>query len=392
MQISCRKNYAFAVLSAFLLMGAEQNLSVGYAAELDCHVSQSCSLVRSTIEKPDIEVPNANPSEANIRILIASPDSFNPSLYIPPPPPATLRDFILSPEPEPPIPSYAKLDSLTINFRNDSDNFNQRNQIFESTFRWLWDDGSVLLMKTGYNSFDLEGITSVRNIPLQIGWEQKLGSVNLLMNLGIDTFDSLPTTVNFDATTNLPILPGVTIFGFIEQKPYKFNAATLNNQIATRRFGPNIYWQIDPSTSFFSLYRWGNYNDNNNEQQSFSRLERKLGEFSLAANLFTWAYDRNAQPTSGYFSPPDFLVYNGELAWEGDIFSLLHCRLATSMGEQRLSGSFAPAVSYQARCTAKISPSIEADLGYTFSNVRSLDTGGSAYNNTSLEGHLRVKF
>lgn len=392
MQISCRKNYAFAVLGAVLLMGAEQFLSVVYAAESDCHVLQSCSLVRSTIEKPDIEVPSADPSQVKTRVLIASPDSFNPSLYIPPPPPAPLRDFILSPEPEPPIPSYAKLDRLTINFRNDSDNFNQRNQIFESTFRWLWDDGSVLLMKTGYNSFDLKGITSVRNIPLQLGWEQKLGSLNLLMNLGIDTFDSLPTKVNFDATASLPIFPGATIFGTIEQKPYKSNAPTLNNQISARRFGPQIYWQIDPSTSFFSSYRWGNYSDNNNEQQSFSRIERKLGEFSIAVNLFTWVYDRNAQSTSGYFSPPDFLVYNGELAWEGDILSLLHCRLVTSMGESRLNSSFSPALTYQARCTAEISPSIEVDLGYAFSNVKALDTGGSAYNNRTIEGQLRVKF
>ncbi len=38
------------------------------------------------------------------------------------------------------------------------------------------------------------------------------------------------------------------------------------------------------------------------------------------------------------------------------------------------------------------SPSVEADFGYGFSNVRNRDTGGSAYNNQSFTGQLRVKF
>jgi hypothetical protein len=136
----------------------------------------------------------------------------------------------------------------------------------------------------------------------------------------------------------------------------------------------------------------GSYNDGNFEQQSFSRLERKIGQFSVAANVFNWIYTRDVQETSGYFSPPDFLVINGEVAFEGNVFENLRCRLATALGRQRLSGEWTSGNSYQARCTAKFSPNVEADFGYGYSNVRNRDTGGSAYNNQSFTGQLRIRF
>ncbi len=138
--------------------------------------------------------------------------------------------------------------------------------------------------------------------------------------------------------------------------------------------------------------RLGNYNDGNSEVQSFSRLERKIGQFFVAANLFTWNYGDDFERKSGYFSPQDFLVYNAEAGWEGDVSKFLRCRLAANLGRQRLKGEFDNANTYQARCTVKLSPNIETDLGYNFSNVRNLDTGASAYNGNSITGQLRVKF
>ncbi|WP_143167776.1 hypothetical protein [Chroogloeocystis siderophila] len=138
--------------------------------------------------------------------------------------------------------------------------------------------------------------------------------------------------------------------------------------------------------------RWGSYNDGNSEWQSFSRLERQFGQFSVAANLFTWNYTNDFERTSGCFSLPDFLVYNAEVAWEGDVFNFLRCRLAANLGQQRLRGEMDNANSYQARCTAKISNDIEADLDYSFSNARNQDTGGSAYGGSSLTGQVRISF
>lgn len=343
-------------------------------------------------------------------ILIAAPENFNPGLRLPPPTPPAL--------PKPP-PTYiepveamvakrtafgiAVLESIQTDFRNDTDNFGQNNLFIEPTAQFRLSNGNKILFKTGFNFFEQRGVESITNIPFQIGWEGKIGQVTLQTAAGVDLFNRLPTAINLNAKVEAPILPpkvsssgrllsGLILSANLEQGPYKSNARTLENQITAWRFGPNLYWQIDRDTSLFSSLRLGNYNDDNSEIQSFSRLERKFGQFSLAANLFTWSYDRDLERTSGYFSPPDFLVYNAEVAWEGDISDFLRCRLSANLGRQRLKGEFDNANTYQSRCTVKLSPNVEADLGYSFSNVRNRDTGTSAYDGNSLTGQLRIKF
>ena len=323
-------------------------------------------------------------------IILASPSQLNPSLRLPDPEPLPIEKPTITPKKEPTMVDYAVLDRMTTNFQNDDDKSGQRSQIIEPTWKWRFKDGTIIGLQTGFNSFDLTGKKSIYNLPLQFSVEKKLGSLNLNARGGIDIYDRLPTTINFELNASLPVLNGVTLFGFLEQKPYKSNVDTIENQIKIRRFGPNIYWQIDPDTSLFSLYRWGNYSDGNNEQQSFSRLERKFGQFAIAANLFTWSYDRESQPNI-YFSPRDFLVYTGELSWQGDIFNFLNCKLAINAGEQRLNSSFTPANSYQAKCTVKVLPNIEMDLGYLYNNVQQSGSGPN-YQNEIISGQLRMKF
>lgn len=324
------------------------------------------------------------------KIILASPSQLNPSLRLPDPEPLPIEKPTITPKKETTMVDYAVLDSMTTNFQNDDNKSGQRSQIIEPTWKWRFKDGTIISLQTGFNSFDLTGKKSIYNLPLQFSVEKKLGSLNLNARGGIDIYDRLPTTINFELNASLPVLNGVTLFGFLEQKPYKSNVDTIENQIKIRRFGPNIYWQIDPDTSLFSLYRWGNYSDGNNDQQSFSRLERKFGQFAIAANLFTWSYDRESQPNI-YFSPRDFLVYTGELSWQGDIFNFLNCKLAINAGEQRLNSSFTPANSYQAKCTVKVLPNIEMDLGYLYNNVQQ-SGGGPKYQNETISGQLRMKF
>jgi hypothetical protein len=333
-------------------------------------------------------------------ILIAAPENFNPGLRLPPAPPAV----------EPSTPSMdiesispaIQLQSLTTDFRRDKDNFGQLNQFIEQTAQFRLQNGNQLRFRTGFNYFDQQQIDSITNIPLYLEWQGKINQVTLVVGGGVDTFDRLPTAVNFNAKVEAPfaikvtpsgqLQSGVIVSAVVEQKPYKFNAQTLDNQITAWRYGPSLYWQIDSNTSLYSSLRLGNYNDGNFEQQSFSRLERKFGQFFVAANVFNWNYTRDVENTKGYFSPPDFLVYNGEVGWEGNVLEGLRCRLAATLGQQRLQGEWDIANSYQARCTAKLSPSIEADIGYAFSNVQSRQTEGSAYNNQSFTGQLRIKF
>ncbi|BAT53825.1 hypothetical protein NOS3756_27880 [Nostoc sp. NIES-3756] len=364
------------------------------------------NLKRSELETIKVDGNNSKklpPQLEQKPFLIAAPENFNPGLQVQPPlpkPPQNPKTPLTSPEP---IKPFAVLESIDANFRNDADNFGQNNLFIEPTFQFRLPNGNKILFRTGFDFFEQRNVESISNIPLQIGWQGKIGEVTLQTAAGIDIFDRLPTAINFNAKVEAPIVPpqvsssgrllsGVILSINLDKEPYKFNAQTLDNQISAWRFGPNLYWQIDGDTSLFSSLRLGNYSDGNSEIQSFSRLERKFGQFSVAANLFTWSYDRNVERTSGYFSPPDFLVYNAEVAWEGDIVNFLRCRLSANLGQQRLNGEFDNANAYQTRCTVKVSPKIEADLGYSFSNVRNQDTGGSAYSGNSLTGQLRVRF
>ncbi|RCJ35085.1 hypothetical protein A6769_20240 [Nostoc punctiforme NIES-2108] len=349
-------------------------------------------------------------------ILLAAPENFNPDLRLPPSLPEPPQQNSSPPSlPEPPQNSSppttatepktpdAVLESIHTDYHYETDNFGQTNFFLEPTVQFRLRNGNKIFFKTGFNFFEQRGVKSITNFPLQVGWQGKIGQVTLQTAAGVDVFNRLPTAINLKVKVDAPISPprvsssgrllsAVIISGNLEQGLYKSNARTLDNQITAWRFGPDLYWQIDRNTSLFSSLRLGSYNDGNSEVQSFSRLERKFGQFSLAANLFTWSYDRDLERTSGYFSPPDFLVYNGEVAWEGDIAQFLRCRLAANLGRQRLKGEFDNANTYQTRCTVKLSPSIEADLGYSFSNVRNQETGRSAYGGNSFTGQLRVKF
>ncbi|MEH1845776.1 MAG: hypothetical protein V7L25_12460 [Nostoc sp.] len=338
-----------------------------------------------------------------IPILMAAPENFNPDLQLPPVLPKPLQNSSPPTTSTKPGTLDAVLEGIYTDYHYDTDNFGQTNFFLQPTVQFRLSNGNKIFFKTGFNFFEQRGVKSITNFPLQVGWQGKIGQVTLQTAGGVDVFNRLPTAINLNAKVesaiSLPqvspsgqLLSAVVLSANLEQGPYKSNARTLDNQITAWRFGPDLYWQIERNTSLFSSLRLGSYNDGNSDVQSFSRLERKFGQFSLAANLFTWSYDRDLERTSGYFSPPDFLVYNGEVAWEGDIAKFLRCRLAANLGRQRLKGEFDNANTYQTRCTVKLSPSIEADLGYSFSNVRNQETGTSAYSGNSFTGQLRIRF
>ncbi|AFZ12759.1 hypothetical protein Cri9333_1876 [Crinalium epipsammum PCC 9333] len=377
------------------------------------------------IAAPDNFTPRLRSQEVPLN-LIAAPDNLVPNQQVQPPaqsaptpspaPPAQLAPTPAStptpttpplPTVQPPaslpeanpsatiqnavLPSFS-LDNLQINFRNDVDKFGRENRFIEPTAQFRLSNGNIVQLKTGFNYFKYPGLEDVSNIPLTLGYQTKINQVTLQAGVGVDVFNRLPTAINFNTKVDVPVGNNITLSGVVEQGLYKFNAETLENQIRTWRYGPNLYWQIDRNTSLFSLLRLGNYNDGNFEQQSFSRLERKFGPFSIAANLFNWSYNEDYSEKSGYFSPPDFLVFTGEVALESEIFDFLRCRVAASLGQQRLRGEFSNANSYEGRCTGKISQNIDADFGYVFSNVQNQETGNSQYNNQSFTGVLRFKF
>jgi hypothetical protein len=341
--------------------------------------------------------------------MIAGADNFNPDLKLLPP-----REQIPIPPPSPPTQStpspgansgsvegtsvqpapvgvpFAVLEGLQPNIRNDWNNSGQVNRTIESTAIFRLNNGDRLLFTTGYNTYEQLGTNTVSNIPLGINWETKINSLKISPGVGVDV-SSVSTTPNFNLKVDYPLTTGLTVSADLQQGAYKFNAKTIENQISALRYGPSIFWQIDKDTSLFSSLKLGNYSDNNQEKQSFSRIERKFGEFSIAGNLFTWNYQNSTD--KGYFAPPDFLVYTGEVAWEGSVIrDVLNCRLSASIGGQNVNATNSDAGGYQTKCTAKISPNFEADLGYSFSNVKSTVPITSNANSQSVIGQIRVKF
>ncbi len=294
----------------------------------------------------------------------------------------------------------AALEGITTDFRNDGDGSGLRNRFIEPTAHLRLRNGDQLHFKTGLDSFRQDGVDPIVNVPLQLGWERKVGTATLTTTAGLEVFNRLPVAPTASTKIELPIavqtdesgrmVKGATVSALVEHGPYKFNARTLDNQIKVTHLKPSVYWQLDRDTSFYAHYQLGVYNDGNVEHQSFSRLEHKFGNFFVAANLFTWNYSFDAESRSGYFSPQDFLTYNGEVGWEGDVFKSLHCRVSANLGQQRLSGNFANATNYDARCSLPISTHLDLTLNYQLSNVRNLTAGSDQHQ--SIGGQLQWKF
>jgi hypothetical protein len=347
--------------------------------------------------------------------VVMGSDNFNPGLQLPPPPTELLPSKPepappKPPQPEPPKPEIPKpatslpkaisaqgsvliLESVTPNFQNIRNESGQINQTVEATASFLLENGDRLKIRSGFNTFIKPGFSTVNNTPVDLSWETKIDTVKIEPSLGLNLFDQLPASPTFGLKVAVPITPGITLSGAIEQGAYKFNTETIQNQVSALRFGPGLFWQIDRDTSLVASYKYGIYSDSNTENQLFSRLERKSGQFWIAANLFSWGYGKNIGAAKGYFSPPDFLAYSGEIGIEGSIFAdSLSCRLSTQLGSQQASGAVTIGQAYQALCKTQISPALEANFGYATGNSRKDFSSQETGNTQTITGGLIYKF
>ena len=336
-------------------------------------------------------------------ILMAAPDNFNPGLRqsreasspsLSPKPSetpvvieteSTPPEEIPTPSARPPQPKIESAEKrpkgrgFPLIFENTSnetfgknDNSGQINQYTRQTLHTRLRNGDRLDITSGYESYKQTSIDNVNNIPLKFQWSGRRGGISLSAGAGVDFFNRLRSGYNLNASISGEVSPGLNLSAVVENGPYKFNAKTLENEITAWRYGPNVFWQIAKDVSLFSFFRWGNYSDSNVENQSFTRIEKKFGQFGVAGNLFVWSYSQDRNADSGYFSPSDFVVYSGELFWGGEVFAdFLRCKLSASLGEQRLEGNPSGAETYEGLCTFKFAPNLEADLGYGYSTVRS---------------------
>lgn len=336
---------------------------------------------------------------------IAAPENFDPKLTIPPPEPPPPKPVESPTPPQQPSQNNKSplftLESITPNFKLDKDNFGQQNLWRETATKFKLRNGDLLGLTTGFNSFTQDDIPFTSNIPLYWSWQRNTSDYKLTVNSGVDVYNRLPVTPYLSTTVEIPVFSSVgkkglrsllVFSGTIEHQAYKFNAKTLDHKINYWRFRPSFYWQILPNFSLFTLGQLGYFNDGNQEFQSFSRLEKKLGDFAIAINVFTWSFQQDLGTTNGYFAPSNFLVYNGEISWAKSITSWLRCRVAGSLGKQRLGNATDNAYSYQALCSTTIGEAVELDFGYSVSNVRDRNTDDTSYLNQSFDSQLRLNF
>ncbi|MGY6529688.1 MAG: cellulose synthase subunit BcsC-related outer membrane protein [Cyanobacterium sp.] len=327
--------------------------------------------------------------------LIASPENFNPSLRQPDITPFTTETL-------PPQRDSFQLESITPSIYLETDNFGQRNIYREVLLEFQGRNDNKFDLRTGINSFKETDVEDITQIPLVFGWQKQLNKTNLNLNLGIDFFDRVRNSPNFRINAEQPLSIRVNEVGelqslfvagaTIEHQAYKFNATTIENEITSWRFTPQFYWLIAPDLSLFSFAQYGTFSDGNDEFQSFTRLEKTFGEFSLSGNLFVWSFAENLESSSGYFSPPDFLVSNLELAWRRQFSDSLTCRLAGSFGRQRLEGDFSNAFVYEGLCQASLSPQTVLDLSYRVSNILSAESGADSFRNEQFKAQVKFSF
>jgi hypothetical protein len=309
--------------------------------------------------------------------------------------------------------SNFSVEGLELNYEGNFSKGGGDNQIIESSFWFRLNDREFLGFGTGLNMFDEADVETIVNTPIRFSWtsgidplDQEFNAINRRyelpclyvrgvcseINLGIDLFDRLSPEPSFDARIIIPITSTVKLAPALEYGAYKFNATTLENQITQFQVGADLDWDLSPETSLSANFRWGDYNDGNSRTSLFVRLGQEIGEFSIAANVFNLSYQRDVQESSGYFSPPDFLIYEGEIAWERTLFDELTCRLAARLGQQRIRSNWDTVYAIQPRCTLRLSPRFQIGAEYEFSNVDSQITGESVYFNHRVLGRLEMKF
>ncbi|WP_299407564.1 hypothetical protein [Acaryochloris sp. IP29b_bin.148] len=290
---------------------------------------------------------------------------------------------------DPQVP-FIVLENATTDFKLDFDEFGKENLKIEETITFRLRNGDRATFTTGMNTYRQNDLEPVKNIPLILGWETEVGDVSVNVTAGAEVFNRLAPQPTFKVGAKTSLFGEVLVSGEVEHGPYKFNTTTLANEISYWRIRPSVFWQIDRKTTLFGLLQAGFFNDGNQEIQSFSRLERKIGPFAVAANLFTWNFAEDLEAESGYFSPLNFLLYNAEIGWRGKIFDPLSCQFAASIGNQVVNGDESTGRGLQTKCTVVLADNVELDFGYVFTNV--ISSGDGASNSHIFSGQLQIDF
>jgi len=369
------------------------------AINFDLHNRSNPEIIaQSQIEQPS--KPAAN-SDANNLQTTPPPASENQPDYTPakttPPPEANTPV-----NSTPPVSSGLTIDKVQTDFSYQSDNYNLEIYSVEPSIQFRLGNNQKINLKSGFTTLSGQPrVKSVTIYPVRLGWEGYFPKFSLRAGTTLNNFNRLPSALGFDAGLTVPVLPNMFIGATVERTPMKYAPSVLETPEKTTftSYGPNLYWQIDSKTTLTSFFNFLQYNDGNRSQLSYTKLKRSLGNFSVAANLVTSSFERDASFTSGYYSPADFLLYNGEIGWQGDITKELNFRVQFNLGEQRSQGEFSNALYTEAQLTAKVNPKLNAFIKYSYGELDQITyyrnigvNQDNLYNQSLLTGQVQYTF
>jgi tetratricopeptide (TPR) repeat protein len=240
-------------------------------------------------------------------------------------------------------------------------------------------------------NFEQSGFESRQNYLVEVGGEGRLESVTLRAALGADFFNQGEPSARLHATAELPIAPDLMLGTHLRYAADKTNVQTLENQITAAHLEPTLYWQLDRLTTLYLAYALGLYSDGNTEHQSLLELRREWGDFYLAGTLLYWSYAND--PQNGYFAPPDYFLYRGEVGWKRQLFQPLTCQLAAALGQQQYETTNENNYRLQAGCTVDFSPALQVELNYRLTNNDRLQASGDALSTQqTIQGRLQYSF
>lgn len=261
---------------------------------------------------------------------------------------------------------------------------------FGQVLRFRINDGYTRQsIRLGYTTFNQSGLSSLENTTLQVGVEGQVNSFLITGTAGVDLFSRLPAVPNLGLKVSTPLATNLTLAGNLEYGAYRENVATLENQITAFRIEPTLYWQIDSSTSLFLSYMTGFYSDGNLEHQASFVVERELGDFFVSALFFYWSFADN--PQTGYFAPPNYIIYSGELGWRTNITEQLICQISASIENEIFENTSALSNTYQAGCGLILSPKLAFNLDYQYSTNNFFSSGSDSASQT-IRGQMSLLF
>jgi hypothetical protein len=298
----------------------------------------------------------------------------------------------------PPVPPDITLDSVATDFSYQSDNFNLVISSLEPSIVFRLANGNKFSIKSGFVHLrDQPGFKAVTIYPVRVGWEGNIERAIVKAGVTYNSFDRLPSSFGFDAGVTIPVSSNLIVGASFERTPMKYAPSTLEIPGTTtyNAYGPNLLWFIDRDTSLFSFISFIDINDGNSGSISFTKLKRNFGQFSIAANVVTTSYAKDSAPN--IFTPQDFMIYNGEIGWQGDITDFLNLRAQFNLGEQRLRGEWTNAYYYEIQLTAKLSSTVDAFINYSFGKLNQISYfrafgANDLYSRTLIAGQLRVRF